>query len=196
MSQRPRLLLHVCCAPDATVGFERLGNEYEITAFFYNPNIHPEAEYNLRAQEFERLCAQMGVPYVVGPYDAQRWFDLVRGLEDEPERGRRCDVCYRMRLERTAQEAAQRQFDGFAVVLTVSPHKSASKINEIGEEVAARYGVRYIPTDLKKRDGFRRSVELSRQFGLYRQDYCGCLFSRRQREEKRAKADTAPESGR
>jgi|YelNatPaOPRAMG01_1025707.scaffolds.fasta_scaffold00049_59 predicted adenine nucleotide alpha hydrolase (AANH) superfamily ATPase len=178
-----KLLLHVCCAPDATVGLERLGDAYEVTAFFYNPNIHPEAEYELRKREFVRLCQQLGVPYRVGPYDADRWFQLTAGLEDEPEKGRRCEVCFRMRLERAAQEAKVAGCQYFAAVLTVSPHKDARRINDIGAEIGQRFGVQYVPTDLKKKDGFRRSVELSRELGLYRQNYCGCLYSLRSREE-------------
>jgi len=180
-----RLLLHVCCAPDATVGFERLGPEYDLTAFFYNPNIHPKAEYELRKSELERLCQEMGVPYVSAPYDPERWFALTRGLEWEPEKGRRCDICFRMRLEATAQKAVELGIDLIAAVLTVSPHKLAERINAIGAEVAGKYGIEYLPTNLKKKDGFKRSVELSKQFKLYRQDYCGCIYSKRDRERQK-----------
>ncbi len=179
------MLLHVCCAPDATIGFERLGPEYEITAYFFNPNIHPREEYDLRKREFERLCQTLGIPYDVAEYNPEAWFEEVRGFENEPERGKRCDICLRIRLERTAQEAARRGFDCFAAVLTVSPHKLAQRINEIGAQMGERYGVRYVPTDLKKKDGFKRSVELSRRYGLYRQDYCGCVYSLRDRDARR-----------
>ncbi|HFE53086.1 MAG TPA: epoxyqueuosine reductase QueH [Bacteroidetes bacterium] len=195
-SKKPRLLLHVCCAPDATVGFERLGQDYDITAFFYNPNIHPRAEYELRASELERLCREMHVPLLAAPYDPERWFALTRGLEWEPEKGRRCDICFEMRLEATAAKAAELGFEYIAAVLTVSPHKLAQRINEIGLRVAQKYGVTYLPTDLKKKDGFKRSVELSKQFKLYRQDYCGCIYSKRDRELWKRRKKAQEESAR
>ncbi len=178
---KPTLLLQVCCAPDATVVLERLQAEYAITVFFYNPNIQPENEYRLRLAELEQLAREYHVPSLSAPYDAEAWFELVRGLEDVPEGGARCDLCFRRRLEVTAQMAQKHGFDMFTTVLTVSPHKNARLINEIGQKIGQQFGVQFMAADFKKRDGFKRSLELSRQFKLYRQNYCGCIFSQRNR---------------
>jgi predicted adenine nucleotide alpha hydrolase (AANH) superfamily ATPase len=172
-----RLLLHVCCAPDATVAFERLYQDWHVIGYFFNPNIHPADEYSKRLAEFMRLGCAMGMEVRSGEYLETDWTNAVKGLESEPEKGRRCDVCFRIRMEDTARLAKIEGFDAFATVLTVSPHKNARKINEIGQELSEKYDVHYLETDLKKKDGFKRSVELSRQFGLYRQKYCGCRFS-------------------
>ena len=177
-----KLLLQICCAPDATVAIERLKEEYDITLFFYNPNIHPEKEYKKRAIEVQRLSPQKGLQCVVEHYDDELWFELTKGLENEPEKGRRCSVCFRMRLQKTAEYAKQNGFDMFATVLTVSPHKNAELINRIGNEISQTIGIPYLESNFKKKDGFKRSIELSRKFGLFRQDYCGCTFSRRDRE--------------
>ena len=172
-----RLLVHVCCAPDATVAFERLSGEWDVIGYFYNPNIHPSEEYAKRLTEFVQLGRAMGMETRQGEYVVDEWFEAIRGLENEPEKGKRCEVCYRFRMEETARLAKFEGFDAFATVLTVSPHKNAQKINATGQELSEKYGVSYLQTDLKKKDGFKRSVELSRQFGLYRQKYCGCQFS-------------------
>jgi predicted adenine nucleotide alpha hydrolase (AANH) superfamily ATPase len=172
-----KLLLHICCAPDATIGLERFPEEYEVEGFFYNPNIHPAEEYTKRLEAMARLAEQTGFPWREGDYDTERWFEEAAGLEKEPEKGKRCEVCIRLRLEQAAVVTREEEFDAFAAVLTVSPHKDAELVNRLGREAGKKYGVKYIPTDLKKEDGFRRSIELSREYGLYRQRYCGCIFS-------------------
>lgn len=176
---KDKLLLHVCCAPDATVVVERLSADYDLAVYFYDPNIHPESEYFLRRDEMARLAKRLNVSFHDGEYDADRWFGLVKGLEQEPEGGARCAVCFRMRLERTAEWAAINGYELFTTVLTVSPHKDADLINRLGREAASACGISFLEGNFKKKDGFRRSVELSREYGLYRQDYCGCLFSMR-----------------
>lgn len=182
---KPRMLLHICCAPDATVVIERVSPEYEITGYFYNPNIHPKREYYLRLEEMKRLAQGMGIELVCEEYDLDRWFALTRDLKDEPEGGRRCEVCFRMRLERAADYAKMNGFDMFTTVLTVSPHKKAEVINRIGEEIAREYEIPFLSANFKKKDGFKRSVELSKEFDLYRQDYCGCVYSKEEREKRK-----------
>lgn len=177
-----RLLLYVCCAPDATVAIERLRPDFDITMFFYNPNVHPRKEYDLRLEAARQLGEILQVKVLEGDYDASAWFEAVKGLEQEPEGGRRCEICLRERLEATARVAAAQGYGAFAAVLTVSPHKDAAMINRMGARAGEHYGVAYIPTDLKKKDGFKRSVALSREYGLYRQNYCGCEFSRKKPE--------------
>ncbi len=175
------LLLHVCCAPDATTGVEVLSADFEVTMFFYNPNIHPREEYQRRLEAAQNLGEILNVGLLEGDYDTQSWFRAVTGLEQEPEKGKRCEVCIRNRLEVTARLAAEKGSDAFAAVFTVSPHKDADMINRIGAKAGRDHGVEYISTNLKKKDGFRKSVALSREYGLYRQDYCGCLYSIRKR---------------
>ncbi|MBC7185583.1 MAG: epoxyqueuosine reductase QueH [Calditrichaeota bacterium] len=176
---RPPILLLACCAPDATVAIERLSPDWEVTVFFYNPNIHPRAEYELRLAEMQKVAEAMQVPLIAGPYEDELWFATVRGLEGEPERGRRCHVCFRMRLEATARQATELGVSVFTTTLTVSPHKDARTIFALGQELAAQYGLEFLAANFKKQDGFKRSIELSKALGLYRQNYCGCLFSRR-----------------
>ena len=174
-----KLLFHICCAPDATVVVERLRTDYEITGFFYNPNIHPKQEYQLRVKEVEKLASQMDFPLKIGPYDVDRWFSLIKGLEEEPEGGKRCEICFYTTLQATAELAANLEFDLFTTVLTVSPHKNADLINKLGKDIAEEYNVSFLPANFKKKDGFKRSIELSKKYNLYRQNYCGCVFSRR-----------------
>jgi predicted adenine nucleotide alpha hydrolase (AANH) superfamily ATPase len=180
---RPKLLLHICCAPCTTSPVERLRQEYDITAFFYNPNIYPEEEYHRRLEEARRYSAEIGLPFVEGPFDPERWAELTAGLETEPEGGRRCRVCIEMRLETAARYAHEQGFDALATVLTVSPHKNAAIIEEIGKGVGEREEILFLHSDFKKKDGFRRSLELSKLHDLYRQDYCGCEPSLRARSE-------------
>lgn len=191
MTGKPRLLLHICCAPDATVAIERLASVFDITAFFYDPNIHPREEYDKRLAEMRKVAEANHIPLEAGPYEDARWFELAKDLMDEPERGKRCEVCFRMRLEATAAFARDAGIPAFATILTVSPHKDAMLVNRLGQEIGERLGVRYLVTDLKKKDGFKRSLELSREFGLYRQDYCGCLPSLKERKSR--KSGRAPE---
>jgi epoxyqueuosine reductase len=173
------LLLHTCCAPCGTHPMRLLSAEYEVSVFFYNPNIQPESEYLHRFMEMEKLSAKWNVPFTAGPYDSDLWMTRVRGHETAPEGGSRCLVCYRMRLERTAQKAAEFGYASFATTLSISPHKKADVLNAIGREAASSAGVSYLSADFKKKDGFKIAGQLCREEGLYRQNYCGCLFSRR-----------------
>jgi predicted adenine nucleotide alpha hydrolase (AANH) superfamily ATPase len=166
MTGKPKLLLHICCAPDATVAIERLSQDYAVETVFYNPNIHPKEEYEKRLAEMRKVAEQGGVPLHEGPYDDARWFDLAKNLMEDPERGRRCEVCFRMRMESTAAFAKEHGFQAFAATLTVSPHKDANLINRLGKEAGEHFGVTYLATDLKKKDGFKRSLELSQELRL------------------------------
>lgn len=175
---KPRILVHVCCAPDALYVFGVLRDAYEVTGFFSNSNIQPAEEYGLRLDEARRVAAAAGAPLIADNYDPEGWLALTRKFKDDPERGRRCDVCYAVRLARTAERAARDGFDAFTTVMTLSPHKKAAVLNRIGRQFAARFGVAFLEADFKKKDGFKKSVDLSRAHGLYRQDYCGCVYSR------------------
>ncbi len=177
----PKLLLHICCGPCATEVVRRLKDEYEVVGFFYNPNIYPIDEYQRRLAEVQRLATSRDVSIEVGGYDHPRFLELVRGLEDEPEGGGRCRVCFRMRLEQTARKAVETGCLVAASTLTIGPNKRADVINPIGRDVCAAHGVGFMEADWKKKDGFRRSVKMSRELDLYRQDYCGCEFSMRSR---------------
>lgn len=187
LSYTPRLLLHACCAPCSSYCLEYLSRYFVITVLYYNPNISPREEFEKRAEEVRRLIDEFPtenpVTLVVDDYDPNEFFAAVKGLEDCPEGGDRCFVCYRMRLERAALYAAEHNFDYFCSTLSISPLKNAQKLNEIGEELSEIYKVPNLPNDFKKRGGYLRSIELSREYGLYRQNYCGCVFSRREREE-------------
>jgi len=178
---KKKLLLHICCAPDATIGIDRLVPLWETSGFFYNPNIHPAAEFEKRREAMDQLSEATGLPFKTGEYDPDQWKVMVQGLEDEPEKGLRCELCFRERLRKTAREARDGGYDAFAAVLTVSPHKDASLINRLGAEAGQEFGVEYLPTDLKKMDGFKRSVQMSKELGIYRQNYCGCEYSKRQK---------------
>lgn len=190
--RKPVLLLHSCCAPCSSAVLERLADRFVILDFFFNPNIAPEEEYALRVGELRRLVSNMGlsdgVKVIEGTYSPARFYDAVRGLEREPEGGERCTVCFRLRLEEAAREAARRRTDFFTTTLSISPHKDAERLNRIGREMGEKYGVPYLYSDFKKRDGFKRSTILSAQYGLYRQDYCGCIFSKAQAEQRQSQA--------
>lgn len=187
--RRPRLLLHSCCGPCSTYVLEYLSAYFEITVFYYNPNIYPAEEFFKRAAEQKRLLETMfpsgTVHFSEGVYDDDRFYRMAKGLEDQPEGNERCFRCYRLRLEETAKKAAAENFEYFTTTLSISPHKNAQVLNEIGEEIAERYGLRYLFSDFKKRNGYKRSCELSAQYGIYRQDYCGCVFSKRDAEERK-----------
>ena len=176
---KPKLLLHICCGPCSTEVIRRLKDDYEVVGFFYNPNIHPDEEYHKRLMEVQRISALWRVLVDVGPHDHERFLDAARGLEAEVEGGKRCLVCYRLRLEETARRAADNGCTHLATTLTIAPMKKAAAINPIGREAAVRYDLVFVEADWKKRDGFRNSIELSHDLGLYRQNYCGCEFSRR-----------------
>ena len=167
---------------------EYLSDYFEITVFYYNPNISPAEEYEKRAAEqkhlIQELPAKHPIHLVVGAYEPERFYAVSRGLEMVPEGGERCFQCFRLRLEEAAKMAAEGGFDYFATTLTISPLKNAQKLNEIGEELSEIYKVEHLPSDFKKKNGYKRSVELSAQYGLYRQNYCGCVFSKREAEER------------
>lgn len=178
LSFKPKLLLHACCAPCATVCIERLKPFFDIVAYFYNPNIDGDEEYSLRAAELVRLCEFFDVKCVCDDYSPEVFYEAVKGLENEKERGGRCTVCYGLRLSAAAARTKSDGYDYFATTLTLSPLKDAQRLNAAGEAAAAKYGVKYLPSDFKKRGGFLRSAELSDKLGLYRQNYCGCKFSK------------------
>ncbi len=177
-----KLLLHICCGPCATTVIERLMDNYDITGYFYNPNIHPEDEYYRRLDAMRTVTERFSLSLIEGSYEPQKFFDAVRGLEHEPENGVRCTICYRLRLSETARTAIKASYDTIATTLTVGPMKNADVINSIGKKEAERAGIEFLTGDWKKKDGFKHSCELSRTFGIYRQHYCGCLFSMRQDE--------------
>ena len=185
----PTLFLHACCAPCSSYVLEYLSGYFNITLFFYNPNISPEDEFQKRIDELKRLISQMPlknpVKSIEGKYDPEHFFEMAKGMEDMSEGGERCFKCYEMRLRETAQTAKDSGFDYFTTTLSISPHKNAQKLNEIGKELAAEYGVNYLYSDFKKRGGYKRSCELSTEYGLYRQDYCGCVFSKAEAERRK-----------
>ncbi len=187
--RRPTLLLHACCAPCSSYVLEYLSGLFDITVLFYNPNIAPAEEYEFRQRELYRMIGEMGLSERVRlqslPYTPEEFVSLARGMEDEPEGGARCARCYRQRLARTADLAAERGFDFFTTTLSISPYKNAQWLNAIGEEEGKRVGVRYLFSDFKKKNGYKRSCELSAQMGLYRQDYCGCIYSKMAAEQRK-----------
>ena len=184
--RRPTLLLHACCAPCSSYVLEYLSRYFQITLFYYNPNISPESEYRYRVSEVKRLVAEMlpdsDVTVVEGRYDPERFIQAVRGLEGEPEGGKRCRVCFQLRLEEAARQAQALGCEFFTTTLSISPLKNARTLNEIGEELAPIYQTRYLVSDFKKREGYKRSIQLSAEYQLYRQDYCGCIYSKLERE--------------
>lgn len=187
--QRPRLLLQTCCAPCSSYVFEYLARIFDITAFFYNPNIAPEREFEFRKTELRRFLDEAGyasAPIECPVYEPREFFDAVRGMEELPEGGERCRVCYELRLRRTAEAAKAGGFDFFTTTLSISPYKNAAWLNEIGIRLGEEIGVPYLRSDFKKKNGYKRSIELSAQYALYRQDYCGCVYSKIESEKKRA----------
>ena len=188
----PRLLLHSCCAPCSSYVLEYLSEYFEITVFYYNPNIFPESEYTKRILEQQMLIQDMKfrhpVSFIAGNYERERFYEIARGLEHLKEGGERCFKCYEIRLEEAAKIAKEIEYDYFTTSLSISPMKNAEKLNEIGTKLAAKYGVEYLQSDFKKKNGYKRSIELSKTYNLYRQDYCGCEFSFRDRQlEKKGK---------
>ena len=202
----PRLFLHSCCAPCSSYVLEYLSTYFEITVFYYNPNISFEEEYRKRVEEQKRLIEAYNaeahtqerrseeagkisrhlISVVEGDYEPQRFYEMAKGLESCPEGGERCFQCFELRLRETALRAAEGKYDYFATTLTISPLKNAAKLNEIGMALAGEYGVPWLPSDFKKKNGYKRSIELSAQYDLYRQDYCGCAFSKAEREQQKA----------
>ena len=182
----PTLLLHVCCAPCSSSVLERLGEIFQITCLFYNPNITDYGEYQKRLEELKHFTCFLRTKYPVsileGRYLPEEFFQISRGLEKEKERGKRCLLCYQLRLEETAKVASLQHFDFFATTLTLSPYKNSDAINEIGEKLNQNYHATYLYSDFKKKNGYKRSIELSQTYHLYRQDYCGCIYSKLERD--------------
>lgn len=194
----PTLLLHSCCAPCSSYVLEYLSQYFAITVFYYNPNIYPESEYEKRVEEQQRLIDRMNcenaeaadeagmrrhaIRFLEGRFEPERFYAAVKGLEQIPEGGERCHACFRLRLGCAAAAAREGGFDYVTTTLTISPLKNAEVLNEIGEEAAERFGVKWLPSDFKKKNGYKRSTELSQEYGLYRQNYCGCVFSKKERE--------------
>ena len=180
----PTLLLHSCCAPCSSYTLEYLSRYFSITVFYFNPNNSPKAEFDKRFAEQKRLIetlpSENKISLICGDYNYDEFLNIARGYESVPEGGERCFRCYRMRLEKTAELAKQNGFDYFCTTLSISPLKNSQKINEIGFDVAEKYGVKWLPSDFKKREGYKRSIELSREYDLYRQNFCGCVFSKSQ----------------
>ncbi len=191
----PTLLLHSCCAPCSSYTLEYLSQYFKITVFYYNPNIYPEDEYRKRVLEQQRfiraLPVKHPVDFIEGDYDTGHFYAVTRGLESVPEGGKRCFRCYELRLRETAALAKAEGFDYFTTTLTISPLKNAQKLNEIGEALAREYGVAHLPSDFKKKNGYKRSIELSAQYDLYRQNYCGCVFSQNHSGDRLAEPDKA-----
>ena len=188
---KKKLLLHVCCAPCSSYCLTYLANYFDIVTDFYNPNIAPIEEFNKRADEFKRFVSEIqdkesgvfskatDIQVNISEYEPERFYEIAKGLEEVNEGGERCFKCYRLRMEHAAKMAAEIGADYFTTTLSISPLKNASKINEIGEELANVYGVSHLPSDFKKKEGYKRSIELSREYDLYRQNYCGCVYSKR-----------------
>ena len=196
-SQVPSLLLHSCCAPCSSYVLETLSEDFQITVFYYNPNIYPEDEYWKRVEEqkefIRKLPAKHPISFLEGTYDKMRFYERVKGLEKIPEGGERCFACFTLRLEESVQIAEQGHFDYVTTTLTISPLKNAPKLNEIGEALCTQKNIKWLPSDFKKKNGYKRSTELSKEYGMYRQDYCGCVFSL-QESLSRKQQDTQPET--
>ena len=191
----PSVFLHSCCAPCSSYCLEYLAEYFAITIFYYNPNISPAEEYEKRVEEQRRLIDSLNektkykISFVEGEYKPEDFYAMAKGMEELPEGGERCFKCYEMRLREAAVLAKERGFDYFATTLTISPLKNAKKLNEIGEKLGEEYGITHLPSDFKKKNGYKRSVELSKEYGLYRQDYCGCVFSKREYQERMKKEE-------
>lgn len=184
----PTLLLHSCCAPCSSYCLSYLADYFKITIYYYNPNISPVEEYNKRVEEQKRLINELPVKYKVsfreGTYEPDKFFEMAKGLEDVPEGGERCFKCYEMRQREAAIYASENDFDFFTTTLSISPHKNAAKLNEIGLNLEREYGIRYLVSDFKKKGGYLKSIEYSRQYDLYRQNYCGCIYSKLEAERR------------
>ena len=187
---RPKILLHACCAPCSTTTLERMTEFAEVTIYYANSNIHPRAEYQRREYVQQKFIHDFNektgnhVQFIAAPYRPQEYFEAVRGLEKEPEGGKRCQICFWLRLNETARVAASEDFDYFSTTLTISPLKNAETLNMIGQEMAEKWKVAFLPSDFKKKNGYKRSIELSKEHDLYRQDYCGCIFSKIERTKQ------------
>lgn len=182
--RKPRLLLHSCCGPCSTYVLEYLSNYFNITVFYYNPNIYPPEEFTMRSEEQQKLIDKMKLPigFIEGIYDDKRFYEAIKGLEHLGEGSQRCLECFRLRFEETALKAQKEGFEYFTTTLSISPHKNSQVLNELGAEIAEKHGIKYLFSDFKKKNGYKRSCELSEEYGIYRQNYCGCVFSKKERE--------------
>lgn len=183
------LLLHACCAPCSSAVLERLASHFKISILYYNPNITEEKEYQKRLDELRKFISKLNFKYQINiidsRYEPKEFFQIAKGLEKEKEQGKRCYKCYELRLEETAKVAKEKNFDFFATTLTLSPYKKTSWLNEIGENLSEKYQANYLYSDFKKKNGYKRSIELSKEYNLYRQDYCGCIYSKLEREQNK-----------
>ncbi len=185
----PTLLLHSCCAPCSTYVLEYLSKYFEITIYYYNPNIYPPEEFEYRMEEQKRFVEEFlnnnpdvnPIHFIAGEYESDRFYEVSKGLENEPERGLRCTECFKLRLGEASKVASKNGFDYFTTTLSISPHKDANLLNTLGENIAKQYGIKYLYSDFKKKGGFLRSTEISKEYNMYRQDYCGCVFSYKER---------------
>ena len=184
----PTLLLHSCCAPCSSYCLAVLSQYFKVTVYYYNPNIYPPEEYEMRAKEQQRFINEYPmsneVRFVEGPYDTERFYNMAKGLEKVPEGGERCFKCYELRLRESAKYALDNGFDFFTTTLSISPLKNAQKLNEIGKQLEEEFGVKYLYSDFKKKEGYKKSTEISNEYGMYRQYYCGCVYSKKQRDDE------------
>ena len=179
MLNTKKLLLHICCIGcGAYISQMLIKQNFKVVLYFYNPNIFPNEEYNIRFNEVRKIAKKFNIKYITEKYDHQDWLKKIKGLEQEPEKGKRCVICYYDRLKKTAQKAKELNFDYFGTTLTVSPHKLADKISEIGNKLEKKYNIKYLDKDFKKKDGFKNACKFSKELNLYRQNYCGCEFSK------------------
>jgi predicted adenine nucleotide alpha hydrolase (AANH) superfamily ATPase len=185
----PSLLLHSCCAPCSSYVLEYLSGYFQITIYYYNPNISYQEEYNRRVEEQQRLINQLPmkhpVDFILGTYEPERFYQIAKGLEQVVEGGERCFRCYELRLEEAAKLAKAKGYDFFTTTLSISPLKNATKLNELGEKLSKQYDIPYLYSDFKKKNGYKRSIELSKEYDLYRQDYCGCIYSKMEQENRK-----------
>jgi predicted adenine nucleotide alpha hydrolase (AANH) superfamily ATPase len=176
---KKKLLLHSCCAPCSSYVIEYLKDNFDITIYFYNPNISPEEEYLKRKEEIIKFIKNFDIPYLDCDYESEKFEKVAKGLEEEKEKGKRCHKCYHLRMEKVAVTAKKNKFDIFGTTLSVSPYKDADKLNEIGHILSEKYAIAYLEANFKKNNGYKRSIELSKIYGLYRQNYCGCIYSKK-----------------
>ncbi len=176
---KSKLLLHTCCGPCSIYVVEQLSKDYEVTVYFFNPNIHPRKEYLARRDEIKKYLDKIKVEFVEGEYNTKDWFNRIKGLEKEPEKGKRCDICFELRLGKTAEKAKQDNYDYWAATLSISPHKDIKKINSIANKLAKQYKVPFLDKDWKKNNGFKIACDMSKQENFYRQNYCGCIYSQK-----------------
>jgi len=182
-----KLLLHVCCAPCAVYVFERLARNHDVTGFFFNPNIQPKTEYHFRKEEVRKLFREQNWPVIFGSYRPNDWFTQIEGHEDDPERGARCSICFSVRLYETFRVAQEKNFPLVASTLSISPYKVTAQINAAGETLGRKFGIEFLGENFKKQDGYRIAQAMAKEHGIQHQNYCGCVFSRRERERRKSR---------